>query len=158
MDFLYKYDLFYFMLTHEIGPKKNTNWLLNNNNNINKWVGQETLHYEKSRLLKNTSSSFSWQSCVVVWNIILIKEDFYASSTNCKICVCIFQRHSIVVMWHSLCHFKIQVSLAICGGYVPEKVWSVNTKTAILGLTLWKFPSYLRVFTVFWPVNSQNRE
>ena len=38
----------------------------------------------------------------------------------------------------SLClfHKTCQVSLAIRGGYIPEKFGSENTKTAVLGLNL----------------------
>ena len=66
--------------------------------------------------------------------------------------------HSIsplkTILWRN-----VQVSLAICVGYVPEKFESVNNnKTAIQGLNLWKFPSYLRFSLFFWPVNSKNHE
>ena len=43
----------------------------------------------------------------------------------------------------------IQVSLGIRRGYVPEKFGSANTKTAVLGLNLRKFPCYSRFSPVF---------
>ena len=43
----------------------------------------------------------------------------------------------------------VQVSLAIRGGYVPEKFGSSNTKTASVGLNLCKFPWSLQFSPVF---------
>ena len=152
MDFIYKYNLFYGMLTHGKGQRQYANWLLNNNNN-NESV--KKLYIMKSRDLSKIQRLVSVAKAVPLSGTLLIKEGFFMRPQQTAKFVSVYFRHTIVVMWHSLCHFKIQVSLAICGGYVPEKLWSVNTKTAILGLNLWKFPCYLRVFTVFWPVNSQ---
>ncbi len=56
---------------------------------------------------------------------------------------------------------RVQVSLAIRGGYVPKKSSSANTKATVLSLKQAKiakksnFPS---LFAVFASANSQNRE
>ena len=53
---------------------------------------------------------------------------------------------------------RIQVSLAIRGGYVPDKFQTENTQTNILGLNQPNKSSFPSLFTVFKAVNSQNRK
>ena len=57
--------------------------------------------------------------------------------------------------------FNLQISLAIRGGYVPDKSQTVNTKTNILRLIRLiqtENISFLLLFAVFESVNSQNRD
>ena len=57
--------------------------------------------------------------------------------------------------------FNLQISLAIRGGYVPDKSQTVNTKTNILRLIRLiqtENISFHLLFAVFESVNSQNRD
>ena len=57
--------------------------------------------------------------------------------------------------------FNLQISLAIRGGYVPDKSQTVNTKTNILRLIRLiqtENISFPLLFAVFESVNSQNRD
>jgi hypothetical protein len=65
-------------------------------------------------------------------------------------------------LFYVLIILKLQVSLAICGGYAPEKSQTVNTKTAILSqnlaLCVAKNSSFPSFFAVFVSVNNENRK
>ncbi len=59
------------------------------------------------------------------WNII---AEVRKKKENSRFCCCFLQLFNCAI------YFTIQVSLAIRGGYVPEKSSTAKTKTAILSL------------------------